>query len=178
MLSVGLVTSGKYVEPSAITMPSETTPHEMNVGSMTALTINGIDYFSTAKDFISYNWGWNNNLRSGYFPGSGSQDGYQIQGRFEIGDRSHGFTYVARYKNGSTELTKLRALTNGTAVSTFAYDSNNSLQITNQDVVFESTTLGDSGGIVTVGVTATPRYHATNGLVTVVAKCQTDGICQ
>jgi hypothetical protein len=166
MLRAGVVTTGKYTEPSSISMPAATSVNEMGAGLIDQLTINGIDYFSAAKDFLSLDWAWENNLRPGFFPGSGSQDGYQIAGRFEIGDRSHGMSFIARYKNGSTELTKLRALTTGTAAIRLTKDSNNQLTITESD------------GIVTVGVTASPQYHASNGLVTVVAKCGLDGICQ
>ncbi|MEI9971033.1 MAG: hypothetical protein WDO73_02715 [Ignavibacteriota bacterium] len=37
-----------------------------------------------------------NVIRPGFFPGSGTQDGYQLQGRGEIGDRVPSFVYVAR----------------------------------------------------------------------------------
>jgi hypothetical protein len=176
MLSVGLVTSGKYTEPSAITVPAATVLHEMQAGSMT-LTINGVDYV-TSKNFISLEWTWDNNFRSGFYPGSGSQDGFQIQGRMEIGDRAHGFTFLARYANGSTELTKLRALTTGTAVLVLTNDTNNNLTITEQKMGFRMAEVGESGGIVTVAVTGSPLYDSTNGLVTVVAKAAFDGICQ
>jgi hypothetical protein len=177
-LRAGLVTTGKYTEPSAITMPAATAVHEMGAGLISALTINAIDYFTAAKDFLSLEWAWDNAFRAGFFPGSGTQDGFQIAGRHEIGDRQHGFSFVARYKNGSTELTKLRALTTGTAVITFTYDSNNALTITEQQMAFRMAEIGETDGIVTVAVTGTPQYHTTNGLVTVVAKCPVDGICQ
>jgi hypothetical protein len=178
MLAIGLVTTGQYTEPSAITIPAAISLNEMNAGTITALTINGIDYFTSAKNFQSFEWAWDNNFRPGFFVGSGSQDGFQTQGRFEIGDRAHGFSYIARFVNGSSELTKLRALTTGTAVITFTKDANNSLQITEQKLGFRVAELGETNGIVTVGVTASPMYDSTNGLVTVVAKCGVDGICQ
>jgi hypothetical protein len=174
MLTAGLVTTGKYTEPSAITMPVETTPHEIQSASMT-LTINGVDYV-TPKSFMSLDWSWDNNFRPGYFPGSGSQDGFQIQGRTEIGDRSHGFVFTARYKNGSLELTKLRALTAGTAVLVLTADANNSLTITEQQMSFKMAEIGETNGIVTVQVTGSPQYHATNGLVSVVVHAAFDGI--
>lgn len=176
MLSVGLVTSGKYTEPSVITMPAETPVHEIGSGSMT-LTINGVDYV-TPKSFMQLDWSWDNNFRPGYYAGSGSQDGFQIQGRTEIGDRSHGVSFIARYKNGSLELTKLRALTVGTMVLVLTNDANNNLTITEQAMAFKMAEVGETNGIVTVAVTGSPMYHVTNGLVTVVAKAAFDGICQ
>ena len=169
-------TSGKYTEPSAITMPAATVPHEMNAGGLTC-TINGVDYI-TPKSFISLDMGMDNVIRPGYFPGSGSQDGYQIQGRAEIGDRIPTFSFVARYANGSTELTLLRALTTGTAGIGLSYDSNNSLAATWQKIGFEMVELSDAAGIVTVMVTAIPMYHATNGLFSAVVKCPVTGIGQ
>jgi hypothetical protein len=178
MLYITLVTTGQYTEPSVITIPAAITLNEMNAALISALTINGIDYYTSAKDFISCEWVWDNAFRGGFFVGSGSQDGFQTQGRFEVGDRGHGFSYVARYKNGSTELTKLRALTTGTANLVFTKDSSNSLDITEQKLGFRVAELGETDGIVTVGVTGVQQYHASNGLVTVVAKCAVDGICQ
>jgi hypothetical protein len=176
MLSAGLVTSGKYTEPSVITMPVETPVHEIGSASMT-LTINGVDYV-TPKAFMSLEWSWDNNFRPGWYPGSGAQDGYQIQGRIEIGDRSHGLTFTARYRNGSPELTKLRALTTGTAVLVLTNDANNNVTITEQQMGFKMAEVGETNGIVTVAVTGSPQYNATNGLVTVTAKTAFDGICQ
>jgi hypothetical protein len=177
-LTAGLMTTGKYLEPSSVTMPALQSLNEMNAGLISAMTINGIDYFTSAKDFVSLEWNWDNKLRPGFFPGSGSQDGFQLAGRLEIGDREHGFTYTARYKNGSTELTKLRALTTGTANVTFTKDSNNSTSITEQQMSFKMAEVGESDGIVTVQVTGSPQYHSSNGLVTVVCVTGVDGIAQ
>jgi hypothetical protein len=176
MLTAGLVTTGQYTEPSTITMPASTPVHEMQAGGMT-LTINGIDYV-TSKNFLTLDWGWSNNFRSGWFPGSGSQDGFQTQGRFEIGDRAHGLSFTARFANGSSELTKLRALTTGTAVIVLTNDTNNNLTITEQKMAFKVAEIGEADGIVTVSVTGSQLYDTTNGLVTIVAKTAFDGICQ
>lgn len=174
MISADLWHSGKYTEPSGVTLPAAATLHEMNAGGMT-LTINGIDYV-TPKSFISLEMGMDNVFRPGFFPGSGTQDGYQTQGRAEIGDRIPSFTYVARFANGSTELTKLRALTTGTAVLTLTNDTNNNLSATWQKVGFDVAELGDAAGIVTVGVTCIPMYDTTNGLFSATVKTPLAGI--
>ena len=176
MCTVDCWTSGGYQEPSAMTLPAATVPHEMNAGGLT-LTINGIDYI-TPKNFVSLDMGMDNVPRSGYFPGSGSQDGYQIQGRCEIGDRIPSFSYVGRYAHGSTELALLRALTTGTAVIGLSADANNSLAATWQKIGFEVVEIGDAAGIVTVAVTAIPMYDPTNGLFSAVVKCPVTGIGQ
>jgi hypothetical protein len=86
--------------------------------------------------------------------------------------------FVARFENGSTELTKLKSQTTGTAVIGLSYDANNSLDITWQKVSFATAELGETDGIVTVAVDCLPMWDATNGIVSAVAKCGVDGICQ
>lgn len=175
-ITLGMVTTGQYTEPSAVTLPAQAALHEMQVGNSTLL-INGIDYIAT-KGFLSADLAWDNNFRTGFYPGSGAQDGFQTQGRFEIGDRALTLSYAARFQNGSTELTKLRALTTGTAVITTTNDTNNNLSITLQKMAFKMAEVDETDGIVTINVTGSQIYDATNGLITVVAKCAQDGICQ
>ena len=86
--------------------------------------------------------------------------------------------FVARFEHDSTELTKLKAQTTGTAVIGLSYDANNSLEITWQKVAFATAEIGETDGIVTVAVECTPMYHATNGVISAVAKCGVDAICQ
>jgi hypothetical protein len=85
MCSAECVTTGQYTSPSSITLPAVYSPHEFNAGMITSLTFNGINYLTggNAKQFVSMEASWDNNFRPGFFPGSGTQDGYQIQGRFE-----------------------------------------------------------------------------------------------
>jgi hypothetical protein len=99
-----------------------------------------------------------------------------IRGRMEVGDREGTFTFTARFEHGSTELAKLLAQTEGTIVMSTSYDANNSLQLTYERIVFSVVQIGDTDGIVTVQVTVQPLWHVTNGLLTAVAKCNTDGI--
>jgi hypothetical protein len=41
-----------------------------------------------------------------------------------------------------------------------------------------TTDLGETNDFVTVAVDCTPEYDATNGVISAVAKCGVDGICQ
>ena len=43
---------------------------------------------------------------------------------------------------------------------------------------FATAEVGETDQFVTVAVECTPIYDATNGLITAVAKCGVDGICQ
>ncbi|MBN2118511.1 MAG: hypothetical protein JW730_18200 [Anaerolineales bacterium] len=182
-LTVDIVGSGNYTEPSGITLPAATAEKLLPSASLTA-TINGIDYV-TAKNLVSLEASWKNNIRldSGFYPGSDFQEtgvatSGAIRGRMEMGDRECALSFIARFENGSTEYTKLTGLTEGTAVISLSYDTNNKITLTYQRVIFSVVELGETDGIVTVQVTCTPLMHSANGLLSVVAKCNIDAIME
>jgi hypothetical protein len=135
---------------------------------ISALTFNGINYLSggSAKQFVSMEASWENNFRPGFFPGSGAQDGYQIQGRFEWGDRVFAVQFVVRVQAGSTEYANLINLTTGTATFTMTRDANNSFTMLIQKMGFNVAELGNTDGIVTLQITGVQLYDPTNGMVT------------
>jgi hypothetical protein len=148
------------------------------------LTINSVDYV-TNKNIVSLECGWKNNLRldAGFFPGSGFQSAGDatsgaIRGRLECGNRQGSLKFVARFVSGSTELASLKNQTTGTAALGLQYDTNNKLTLTFQKVSFAAAEVGDTDGLVTVSVECQPQYDETNGVVSAVAQCNTDGICQ
>jgi hypothetical protein len=163
---------------------SKITVEKLLPSASLALTINGVNYVSN-KNIVSLETSWKNNVRldGGFYPGSGFQtpgDGTSgaIRGRLEFGNRQGMLKFVARFENGSTELTKLKNQSTGTAVIGLSYDANNALDITWQKVSFATAELGETDGIVTIAVDCLPMWHATNGIVSAVAKCGVDGICQ
>lgn len=174
-LIIECVGTGQIVEPSAITIPSVTPTHALNAGSA-AITINGVDYV-TNRNFVSLETGWQNahRLDSGYYPGSGTDgDGFQQRGRMEHGDRVPTLNFVARFENGSTELTKLRALTEGTAVFSLQGDliagsTYHDLSVTHHRVRFKTSTINNTDGIVTVNVECSVMRHTSNGVITAYA---------
>jgi hypothetical protein len=176
--------SGKVIDSATgITMPAATAEKLLPAASLT-LTINGVDYV-TNKNIVSLETGWKNNIRmdAGFFPGSGFQtagDGSTgaIRGRLEFGNRQGNLRFVARFENGSTEYTKLKAQTSGTAVINLQFDANNSLQITWQKITYSAVEISEQDGILTVAVDCLPMYDNTNGVISAVAKCNVDGICQ
>ncbi len=175
--------SGKVVEDGGIVMSAATVEKLLPSASLT-LSINGVDYV-TNKNIVSLETGWKNNIRmdSGFFPGSGFQtdgDGSSgaIRGRLEFGNRQGNLRFVARFENGSTEYAKLKAQTSGTAVITLAYDTNNSLQLTWQKVTYSVVEIAETDQILTVAVDCLPMYDSANGILTAVAKCGADGLCQ
>jgi hypothetical protein len=174
------VTTGQYTSPSGITLPAVATPHEFNAGTISALTLNGINYLTrgSAKQFVSMDASWENNFRPGFFPGSGSQDGYQIRGRFEWGDRVFAVQFVVRVQAGSTEYSNLINLTTGTATFTVTRDANNCFTMLGQKMGFNVAELGNTDGIVTLQITGVQLYYPTNGLVTMTITTPQTGICQ
>jgi hypothetical protein len=182
-ISIEFAGSGKMTEPSGITLPAAIAEKLLPSASL-ALSINGVDYV-TNKNIVSLEASWKNNIRmdQGFYPGSGFQTSGDatsgaIRGRMEFGNRQGSLKFTARFDSASTELTKLKAQTTGTAVITLTFDTNNSLQITWQKVVFATAEVGETDQLVTVVVEATPLYDSTNGIVTAVAKCNVDQICQ
>ncbi|MCC6362207.1 MAG: hypothetical protein IT165_01715 [Bryobacterales bacterium] len=180
-ITIEFVGSGKLTEPSGITLPAATVEKLLPSASL-ALTINGTNYV-TNKNIISLEFGGKNNIRldDGFYPGSGFQTPADatsgaIRGRMEYGNRQFNLKFVARFVNGSDELTKLKNQTTGTAVITLTYDANNSLEVTFAKVSFSMAEVVDTDGRVTVSVECAPMYLA--GIISAVAKCNVDGICQ
>ncbi len=182
-ITVEFVGSGKLAEPSNIVMPGATLEKLLPSASLT-LSINGVNYV-TNKNIVSLETAWKNNVRAdgGFYPGSGFQTpgdatSGAIRGRLEFGNRQGTIKFVARFENGSSELTKLRSQTSGTATIGLSYDANNSLEITWQKVSFATAEVGETDGIVTVSVDCLPMWHETNGIVSAVVKCGIDNIGQ
>ena len=182
-INIEFVGSGKLTEPSGIVVPAATLEKLLPSASL-ALAINGVNYVSN-KNIVSLETSWKNNILmdAGFFPGSGFQTpgdatSGAIRGRLEFGKRQGTLRFTARFENGSTELTKLKSQTTGTAVITLTYDANNSLQITWEKVSFATAEVGETDGIVTVAVECLPMYDSTNGIISAVAQCGVDSICQ
>lgn len=178
-ITINCIGSGKLVEPSGITLPAPTAEHSLP-GASAQVTINGVNYVSS-RNLVSLEFGWKNNIRQGFFPGSGTQDNAAIQGRLEFGDREASLKFVARFESGSTELTKLRNQTTGTAVislqgALISGTDYHSMSVTFHKVGFRTAVVGDTDGIVTVEVECRPMWDETNGLLTAVAKCSQDNI--
>jgi hypothetical protein len=182
-ITVEFAGSGRVTEPSGIAMPAATVEKLLPSASL-ALTIGGVNYAAN-RNIVSLETSWTNNVRldGGFFPGSGFQtpgDGASgaIRGRMEFGNRQGALRFVARFVQGSAELTRLRQQTIGTAVMALSFDLNNSLEITWHRVSFATADLGETDGIVTVSVECLPMWDETNGVVSAVAKCNVDGIAQ
>jgi hypothetical protein len=157
MLDIDIIGSGKFSDPSGVTYPAKTPVNLLPSASLTC-TINGVDYVA-AKNFVECSLEWTNNVRkdSGYFPGSGFQTPGDpstgaVQGRMEYGKRVLAASFIARFVNGSTELTKMTAQTEGTSVWGLSGANSTSATITLDQIRFKASKVENTNGIVTVKV--------------------------
>jgi len=177
-LSASFVGSGRHARPSGVAawpVPQAVT-HLLSGGA--SVVLNGTDYVAS-QNILSTEFQWNNDPRadSGFFPGSGMQEGAAVRGRMEYGKRTAMMTLTARADHSSTELQKLIDLTEGTAVITLTganiptTSTPASLKLTMQRVQFSSVDNGATDGIVDLRIGVRPLWHLTNGLLTAEIIC-------
>jgi len=99
---------GKYINSSGVIYPDKIQEARLGAGLSTAIRINGIDYLANAR-FVDLTYEYNNNIigDNGYYPGSGSQSGYDVRGRMRYGKRSQSLTWQVELENDSIELQNL-----------------------------------------------------------------------
>jgi hypothetical protein len=182
--SVNCVGTGKIAAPSTITPWPVVTPEDILNASGAVINIAGIDYVA-ATSFISMDFRWNNNVRlaSGYYPGSGTQNGFAIRGRMEYGNRECTLAFVARAAKGSVEFNNLIGRTEGAATITVngavigAGPAKHSFTISMPRTVFSAVVNGEADGIVTVNCTVRALKPASPGdYITLSATTTKDAI--
>lgn len=72
-ITADLIGTGKKLEPSGITIPALTQPHELPSASL-SLMVNGFDYI-TSHNFESLNFSWKNNLTPRFVGGGFQSNG-------------------------------------------------------------------------------------------------------
>ncbi len=174
--------TGAFERPSGITIPTIYDETSLNAGNVTTLSMCGFDYL-TNKRFVDVNFGWKNNIRdqSGYFPGSGNQDEYQLRGRMRRGAPSITLKSTVECDSGSSEEDALLDQTEGTGIIEFTapgadttYDS--IFKITFHRLRVLSTPIKDSDGIASYDVEYKPLKHTSNGVVTIECTLAQDNI--
>lgn len=173
-LSIDLVGTGKVNLNAGLAYPSRTACHLLPSASLSAV-INGTNYVTT-KNFVSLELSWKNNVRldSGFFPGSGFQTTGNaatgaVRGRMEFGKREIMCKFVARFVNGSTELTTLQNQTAGTCVLGLSGGTGFETTITIHQTRFKTARVANADGIVTIEVELSaqvPAGEAADGLCT------------
>lgn len=177
------VGSGRFASPSTITIPAAYGEHSLNAGNVTAMTLLGIDYLALAR-FVSVNFGWKNNIRtdSAYFPGSGSQNGYQVAGRMRRGQPGPTLSAVVEAVTGSAEQSNLENQTTGTGVITLegavigAGPEKHTFKVTFHKLAAKASPIAEADGITTFQIEYTILEHASNGVLTIEATCEQDDI--
>jgi hypothetical protein len=155
-VSTNWLGTGSVTTPSGIVIPAITQEHLLNANGTAVLTVNGIDYM-LGGNFISLEFAWNNNVRtdSGYFPGSGTNNGFGIRGRMEYGTRALTLNFVVRAQKGSQEFNDLINQTEGaTTITVNGADidgvNKHGMNLQFPRTVLSASTNGDADGIVTV----------------------------
>lgn len=181
--NVEYVGSGVHLVPSAVTMPAVLTEKYMRSSSMAA-TINGTDYVSGtpgAKTLLSGAMTWANNplLQLRYTPGSGlDSDGFAVGNRIFVGNRTSGLQVTVLLTKDSTEYTKLKAQTTGTAVITLTFDATHFVTWTYESVSFQMREVTQVEGLVAVTITCATKSDPTNGVLILTGKCGINDIAQ
>jgi hypothetical protein len=181
-LTVNCVGTGRITSPSALVFPAVTPEHFLNAASA-GINIQGIDYVAETS-FISMEFTWNNNVRlpSGYYPGSGTQNGFAVRGRMEYANREIGLTFVARAATGSREFNALVNQTEGPVLITLtgaligAGPETHGMRISGPRTVISADVIGDADGIVTVNCTAKFLKPPTGDIISLEATTSKDSI--
>jgi hypothetical protein len=99
---------GKFVDSAGVTYPPKTQENRLGAGLSTAIRINGVDYLANAR-FVDLNYEYNNNITgdNGFYPGSGSQNGFDIRGRMRYGKRTQTLSWQVELEKDSIELQNL-----------------------------------------------------------------------
>jgi hypothetical protein len=179
--SCNYVMSGKFTDPSGLTMPAAT-PEAILPAGLAQITLNGVDYVAN-KNLISLTFSGKNNLMqdAGFYVGSGFQTAGNaqsgaIRGRLEFGNRKYSLSFVTRFNSTSAEFAALKAQTTGTGTITLTADANNSLTINFYRISYNTTVLADSNGLVTVQVDCECQRDPTNGVLSATVITTQGGI--
>lgn len=175
-VAVNCVGSGKVVSPSGIVVPPPVDEHNLNAAGA-SIIINGIDYVLN-QTMISLEVRWNNNVRldSGYYPGSGTFNGFATRGRMEWGDRTCEIVLRARACPGSAEYNALLAMDGGPATIEVVGTAPHKITLDFPEVMYTSVVNGEAEGIVTVETTLVPIKVSGQPYVTFTAVTSLDNI--
>lgn len=176
--------TGQNVKPSTITIPAAYVEHALNAGGISALTFIGFDYLAN-KRFVNFDFKWKNQIRdqSSYFPGSGSQGGYQLRGRMRRGAPLLTLTAQVECDSGSSEEDLLLAQTTGTGQITChgALVAGTGPEFHGIDIVFhkisvKATPIADADGIATYQMEYFILQDPSTGVMTVTVTNELDNI--
>ncbi len=173
---------GKHVNNSGLTVPTRFVEQRLGSGSTVTLSINGTDYLENAR-FVDLEFTFNNNMigDSGYFPGSGSQSGFDIRGRMRYGKRTASLVWNVELEQDSTELSDLLDQVEGDCDIKIEGDEiaggvKHTAQITLPRTLNKAFQMGESDGFVTARVETDIEYDPTDGPMILTAITNQAGI--
>jgi hypothetical protein len=182
-VSCTMPASGSVQSPGLEPIPAVTPEHFLNAAGAT-ININGVDYV-LSQSFISLDFAWNNNVRldTGFYPGSGTQNGFAVRGRMEYGIREMTLKFVARAQKGSVEYNNLLNQTEGSVSfgvkgALIETGTSHDFNISMPRTIMQSVVNGDDNNIVTVecGVTALQPTDGVTPIITMSATTTQDAI--
>lgn len=173
---------GKHQNNSGIAIPSRTQETRLGAGAASALTLNGVDYLANAR-FVDFEFSYENTpaLDSGYFPGSGSQSGYDIRGRMRYGKRTIALKLTIELESDSSELAALLAGTEGSGQFAvqgplISGSSHHLAQIDLPRTRFKAFAVSEADGFTVANVDVTVMKDPTDGPVILTAITDKAGI--
>lgn len=174
---------GKHSNNSGIAVPERTQETRLGAGSATALVIDGVDYLANAR-FVDLEFTYENApaLNAGFFPGSGSQSGFDIRGRMRYGRRSMSLKWSVELESDSAELAALLAGTEAAAqlVVTgplIAGSTHHKAQIDLPKVRHKAYAMGEAEGFTIANIETDILNDTTLGPVILTAITNQAGIC-
>lgn len=173
--------TGKSVSPSTITMPAATTEYSLNSGQMTVLSLLGVDYIANQR-FLSLSITCKNNIREGLmrYPGSGSQDGFQLGGRMWRGTPEITVKATVLAEAGSAEQASLISGAEGpltfTIVGAAVGTAFHTCKVTLHRVQIKAAPASDQDGLIAYDLDVEPLNHVSNGYATFEATTNLNNI--
>ena len=142
----------------------------------------GFDYFAN-KRFSQLAFNWNNNVRPGFFLGSGSQSGYQTEGPQRLGVPTYSLTATVECDSGGSEEDTLLAQTEGTGVINLqgaaiggVGPENYQFKVTFWRLRIKATKIRDDNGIASYDVEYVIMRDPVNGVCTFEIICTQDNL--
>lgn len=177
-LRIRLAGTGNFTAPSSIVSGSRPTLTDLLSAHMSlGINIGGnVDYVSTAR-INSLEFEWSNAALMRYHPGSGTKDGRAIAGAAQYTPGRMGRLRVnADFVGVTAEVDKVRAAGEGTAEFGLTASADRSWVTTLHRVTLNEYNFSEDERGISVEFDVQLMWHASNGLLTTVAKCGVDNI--
>lgn len=173
---------GKYANNSGIAIPAQYAEERIGSGSAITLLINGVNYI-TLKNFVRLELQYDNGFSpdSGYYLGSGQQDGFDLRGRMRYGDPVISVRWSVE---GETGLTELADLVSGTEYSMevvlrgslIAGSTYHTVGFLIDNAFSNNVEQEDVDGYFGLGITTEPKFDGSTGPIVLTAITDKTGI--